>query len=324
MTEQDETAAPLALAEGFAPRDRRAVVGPGGRGPAEVRRARRGARPRHRVGAAQHHDVRRRAHPSALHRRRPVPDSGFPGVAPYVRGSRPTGLGRQGWDVRQHFADPDPAVTRQAVLTDLENGVTSLWLEVGASRHRAPATCPRCSRDVLLDLAPVVLDAGADTPDAAAQLMAAVARPARGPGRRDGQPRPRPARPSRPAPARAPTCPPSRPLVSQAAGRPPAGAGDDRRRACPTTRPAARTPRSSGCAARRRRRLPAGAGRTAADRAEVACGQLEFRYAATADQFLTIAKLRAARRLWARVAEAVRRARGRRGPGAARRHVRGR
>ena len=36
---------------------------------------------------------------------------------------------------------------------------------------------------------------------------------------------------------------------------------------------------------------------------DVACGQLEFRYAATADQFLTIAKLRAARRLWARVAE---------------------
>lgn len=37
---------------------------------------------------------------------------------------------------------------------------------------------------------------------------------------------------------------------------------------------------------------------------EAACGQLEFRYAATADQFLTIAKLRAARRVWARVAEA--------------------
>lgn len=33
---------------------------------------------------------------------------------------------------------------------------------------------------------------------------------------------------------------------------------------------------------------------------EEAAGQLEFRYAATADQFLTIAKLRAARRLWAR------------------------
>lgn len=36
---------------------------------------------------------------------------------------------------------------------------------------------------------------------------------------------------------------------------------------------------------------------------EQACAQLEFRYAATADQFLTIAKLRAARRLWSRVAE---------------------
>ncbi|MGP3638382.1 methylmalonyl-CoA mutase family protein, partial [Streptomyces sp. 24-1644] len=37
---------------------------------------------------------------------------------------------------------------------------------------------------------------------------------------------------------------------------------------------------------------------------EAACAQLEFRFAATADQFLTIAKLRAARLLWARVAEA--------------------
>jgi methylmalonyl-CoA mutase len=34
-----------------------------------------------------------------------------------------------------------------------------------------------------------------------------------------------------------------------------------------------------------------------------AAGQLEFRYAATADQFATIAKLRAARLLWARVGE---------------------
>lgn len=34
-----------------------------------------------------------------------------------------------------------------------------------------------------------------------------------------------------------------------------------------------------------------------------ALSQLEFRFAATADQFLTVAKLRAARRLWARVAE---------------------
>jgi methylmalonyl-CoA mutase len=36
--------------------------------------------------------------------------------------------------------------------------------------------------------------------------------------------------------------------------------------------------------------------------ADAAFGQLEFRYAATADQFTTIAKFRAARRTWARVA----------------------
>ncbi|NSC24725.1 methylmalonyl-CoA mutase, partial [Streptomyces albus subsp. chlorinus] len=37
---------------------------------------------------------------------------------------------------------------------------------------------------------------------------------------------------------------------------------------------------------------------------ETACARLEFRYAATADQFTTIAALRAARRLWARVVQA--------------------
>ena len=37
---------------------------------------------------------------------------------------------------------------------------------------------------------------------------------------------------------------------------------------------------------------------------DAALGQLEFRYAASADQFLTIAKFRAARRMWSRVARA--------------------
>ena len=37
---------------------------------------------------------------------------------------------------------------------------------------------------------------------------------------------------------------------------------------------------------------------------DAACGELEFTYAATADQFATIAKLRAARQCWSRIAEA--------------------
>jgi methylmalonyl-CoA mutase len=36
---------------------------------------------------------------------------------------------------------------------------------------------------------------------------------------------------------------------------------------------------------------------------DAAFGQIEFRFAATADQFLTVAKLRAARKLWSRIAE---------------------
>ena len=52
---------------------------------------------------------------------------------------------------------------------------------------------------------------------------------------------------------------------------------------------------------------------------DAAARQLEFRFAATPDQFLTIAKLRAARRLWHRVAE--RRRRRRHPPAPARRDV---
>ena len=57
---------------------------------------------------------------------------GLPGVAPFVRGSRASGqLG--GWDVRQYHADPDPVATNDAILADLERGVTSIWLRVGGN-----------------------------------------------------------------------------------------------------------------------------------------------------------------------------------------------
>ena len=46
------------------------------------------------------------------------------------------------------------------MLTDLENGVTSLWLGVGAGGIAA-GDLPEVLAGVLLDLAPVVLDAGA-------------------------------------------------------------------------------------------------------------------------------------------------------------------
>src|SRR5438128_1626003 len=56
-----------------------------------------------------------------------APDPGLPGFAPFVRGGRVEGNTLGGWDVRQQHTAADG----DAVLADLENGVTSLWLVVG-------------------------------------------------------------------------------------------------------------------------------------------------------------------------------------------------
>src|ERR1041385_7013961 len=60
-----------------------------------------------------------------------APDPGFPGFAPFVRGGRPEGNTAGGWDVRQRHA----TLVGDAVLADLENGVSSLWLTVGQSEE---------------------------------------------------------------------------------------------------------------------------------------------------------------------------------------------
>src|SRR5262245_1709018 len=84
-----------------------------------------------------------------------APDPGLPGFAPSWRGGRPEGGTAGGWDVRQrHAAAPDGAL-----LADLENGVTSLWLLVGRGGIPVPGLA-RALDGVYLDLAPVVLDAG--------------------------------------------------------------------------------------------------------------------------------------------------------------------
>ncbi|NUR86321.1 MAG: methylmalonyl-CoA mutase, partial [Nonomuraea sp.] len=89
----------------------------------------------------------------------------------YDRASLPADLarlprGRTGWDVRQRHAIADP----QAVLADLENGVTSLWLAVGPDAIPVSALAGVLA-DVYLDLAPVVLDAGPLVEEAAQVLF---------------------------------------------------------------------------------------------------------------------------------------------------------
>ncbi|MFE9494341.1 methylmalonyl-CoA mutase family protein [Streptomyces collinus] len=224
-----------------------------------------------------------------------APDPGLPGFAPYLRGGRPEGNTAGGWDVRQRHA----ALTDGAVLGDLENGVTSLWLVLGEGGIPV-ADLPRALDGVYLDLAPVVLDAGPDTEAAAAALLRLYEDKGVDPkavrGNLGADPLGYQARTGTPqdlAPvaALAARCaeqyPGLRALTVDALPYHEAGGS------------AAQELGASLATGVAYLRELTGAGLTV----EAACAQLEFRYAATADQFLTIAKLRAARRLWGRVAE---------------------
>ncbi|MFE7032020.1 methylmalonyl-CoA mutase family protein [Streptomyces sp. NPDC057621] len=224
-----------------------------------------------------------------------APDPGFPGFAPYVRGGRPDGNTVGGWGVRQRHTTADNA----AVLADLENGVSSLWLVLGEGGFPV-SSLAQALEGVLLDLAPVVLDAGRDTEPAARELLRLYAergvaedavRGSLGADPLGHEARSGEALDLAPAAALARECaegyPGLRALTVDALPYHEAGGS------------AAQELGASLATGVAYLRELTGAGLST----EQACGQLEFRYAATADQFLTIAKLRAARRLWARVAE---------------------
>ena len=98
-----------------------------------------------------------------------VPEVGLPGQAPYTRGTALT-RPEEGWDVRAHLADPDAERSARDAITDLENGVTSLWLSLGPGGISV-ADLSDVLGDVLLDLAPVVLDCPADPVGAARALV---------------------------------------------------------------------------------------------------------------------------------------------------------
>ena len=222
--------------------------------------------------------------------------AGYPGQAPFVRG-RTVGGHRLGWDIRGRYGHPDPAVAREQIMTDLDGGVSSLWLEIGAGAIPVEAI-PDVLAEVYLDLATVVLDAG-EHGGAAAQILldtagrrgvdqlqavlgidpiGLLARTGRDTGMAD-------------AAALAARCaadlPGVRAIVVDALPFHDAGGTDATELGC-----------ALAAGAEYLRALTE-AGLPMAG----AFGQLEFRYAATADQFATIAKLRAARRTWSRVAE---------------------
>jgi methylmalonyl-CoA mutase len=221
-----------------------------------------------------------------------LPPVGVPGRPPYVRGGTTDGPAPDGWDVRQRHEGPD---VREAILADLENGVTSVWLATGDGSELASVL-----DGVLLDLAPVALDTGgADTGAAAAYLDLAggLADPAALLGTLGLDPIGLRARTGV-----GPDVASIVPLAQRVAAEHPlvravvvdglpvhAAGGADAQELGFTM--------AAGVAYLR---ALTGAGLDVASAARL----LEFRYAATDEQFPTIAKLRAARRLWSRVLEA--------------------
>ncbi len=221
-----------------------------------------------------------------------LPPVGVPGRPPYVRGGTTDGPAPDGWDVRQRHEGPD---VREAILADLENGVTSVWLATGDGAELASVL-----EGVLLDLAPVALDTGgADTGAAAAYLDLAggLADPAALLGTLGLDPIGLRARTGV-----GPDVASIVPLAQRVAAEHPlvravvvdglpvhAAGGADAQELGFTM--------AAGVAYLR---ALTDAGLDVATAARL----LEFRYAATDEQFPTIAKLRAARRLWSRVLEA--------------------
>ncbi|RVX40069.1 heterodimeric methylmalonyl-CoA mutase small subunit [Nonomuraea polychroma] len=205
-------------------------------------------------------------------------DPGLPGAAPYVRGSRTV----SGWDVRQRHAVPDP----EAVQADLENGVTSLWLVVGDGAIPVGAL-ETVLAGVYLDLAPVVLEAGGLAREAAEALFRLAAARGTAVSGNLGASGAVGAELALRCVAEFPSSAGLRAVTVDATPYHDAGGSDAEELGCSIARGVAEL------------RTLTGAGLSV----EQALGQIEFRYAATADQFATVAKLRAARRLWARVAE---------------------
>lgn len=218
---------------------------------------------------------------------------GHPGLAPFIRGSRAAGSVTEGWDVRQQHTDPGLAVTNREIHADLAAGVTSLWLRLD------PAALAGALDNVRLDLTGIVLDAGAEFAAAATALLDLASE--RGVPRSalhgnlgidpiSVRARCAAAPDDTAATELARRCardyPGLRALVADGLPYHDAGGSDAEELGCTLA------------AATTYLRWLTGVGLDV----DTACGLLEFRYAASSDQFMTIAKLRAARRLWEQVA----------------------
>ncbi len=89
--------------------------------------------------------------------------SGLPGGAPYTRGGNLLGGVVDGWDMRQVQDHPDPKTANKQILEDLERGVSSIVLRLDPRGEKGVQVITLADLEtvldgVYLDLAPVILD----------------------------------------------------------------------------------------------------------------------------------------------------------------------
>ena len=232
------------------------------------------------------------------------PEAALPGRWPFTRGGDGTRDVLSGWRVMEVFPGPGGAAGdgNAAVLSALADGVSGLVLRVGAGG--APAgDLDRLLEGVFLDLVSVVLEAGVEYAAAADAVLSLVA--ALPEDRRAGLSIDCGADPLMGALAGTPG--PSIGVVTELAARLVGFGGGVR--AITVDGPVLHNRGASAswelagalAAGVEYLRVLVDAGLAVAD----AVRQISFRLAVDDDQFMTIAKLRAARRLWARVAEVV-------------------
>lgn len=233
------------------------------------------------------------------------PEAPLPGQWPFVRGADRDRDVLAGWKVAEEFPPAGfvggPSEGNAEILDALVNGVSAVVLRVGGTGIPA-AELDRWLEGVYLELAPIVLDAGSDFASAADAMLTLVA----------GADEDRRAQMSVDLGAD--------PLTAGFSGRPApavdevlkvaaALAGNPGVRAITVDGPAFHNSGANAslelagaiAAATDYLRLLAYAGVDVGQ----ALSQISFRLVADDDQFMTIAKFRAARQLWGRVAEAL-------------------
>ncbi len=247
------------------------------------------------------------------------PEGPLPGRWPFVRGGDALRDVNTGWKVAEAFPSPEDTGVGElngAALLALTEGVGALVLrvgEAGGKRGIAPGDLDRLLEGVFLELVPIVIDAGADFVAAADAVLALVARVDED----------------------------KHPMLSVDLGADPLTATVSGR-AAPSLEDVIATASHTGGYRGGVRAITVdgpvfhnrGASASWELAASIAAGvayvrllpalspahalrQISFRFSADDDQFMTIAKFRAARQLWARIAEVA----GASGAGAATMHA---